>query len=186
LRFAWDWAGAKADFDRLRQLQPEAHGLWAIYYRCLGRTNEAHIEQEKWEDQDRDDLFLAYHGPASRYFEGRYDEAIREARRWPQMYTDCYYWLGRASIEKRDYTTAIEAIQKAKELWRRTDIMAQLGRAYALQGDQARAREVLTQLDGLAKADHYVDPYCVAWVYAALHQTNQALLKTVGLDVWPK
>jgi serine/threonine-protein kinase len=51
---------------------------------------------------------------------------------------------------------------------------AQLGQAYAMTGQTAKAREVLRQLDELSRTRH-VSPYHFAYVYTGLGEQERAL-----------
>jgi len=55
-----------------------------------------------------------------------------------------------------------------------TMLLAQLGQGYAMAGRTGRAREVLEQLQQLAR-QRYVSPYHMAYVYTGLGETETAL-----------
>ena len=55
-----------------------------------------------------------------------------------------------------------------------TTFLGQLGQAYALAGQQDRARDVLRQLDTFAR-DGHVSPYHFAEVHAGLGEQEQAM-----------
>ena len=228
--YDWDWDGALADFERLRLEQPEEHLLWAMHYRFVGRFEEARIEQEMFERQNRTDVTARYHTMAARYVEGRYAEGIQEARKTLQMYPGHHVGfisLAYCAVEKPDYPLAIEATRQGRAVEDKQELEALLGYTYARMGEREKALEVLRQLKERARL-HYVQPYFVARVHAALGQKDealssleqacddkseclvetdwaggglrmdpawrdlqteprfQALLKRVGLDVWPR
>lgn len=52
--------------------------------------------------------------------------------------------------------------------------LGQLGEAYAMAGNAAKAREILDQLEERARAG-YVSPYHFAYVYTGLGDTDRAM-----------
>ncbi|HEY5915211.1 MAG TPA: protein kinase [Verrucomicrobiae bacterium] len=227
LLYDWDWAGATDEFDRLRQLYPDEHLIWAIMYRCLGRTNEARLELAKAEKQDPNNWLLRGNSAAARFSERDYAGALKEANRWPQLTYENYPILARCYVETADYAKALDLIGKGQAVYNNSEWEGLLGRTYALMGEREKALEVLRKLEEGSRTGYpYVQPYCVAWVHAGLGQNDQALewldravqernpypvhahwgglrtdpawdglrddprflalLKTVGLDVWPR
>jgi adenylate cyclase len=174
--YDWDWEGAKADFERLIPLLN--HRDRALYYRCLGRTKEAQIEQELMERENPTDVVSrCYHYLSARFAERRYDDCIAEAARSRELYPKNpwpYFFKARAATEKGDYRLALETLQSLRQFNDMPDLIALEGRAHALMGEREKAREGLRQLQQLA-GQTYVVPYCKAWVHAALGDKDDAL-----------
>jgi tetratricopeptide (TPR) repeat protein len=55
-----------------------------------------------------------------------------------------------------------------------TTWLAQLGEAYGMAGDRARAEEILAQLESLSR-QRYVSPYHLAYVHTGLGNVDQAM-----------
>ena len=70
---------------------------------------------------------------------------------------------------------AIVEFQKARQIAGTiAEPLSSLGRAYALEGDVAKARKVLVELRELSK-DNWVTPYNFAVIYSALGDKDQAM-----------
>jgi hypothetical protein len=88
-----------------------------MHCRFFGRFEEARIEQEMFERQNRTDVTARYHTMAARYVEGRYAEGIQEARKTLQMYPGHHIGfisLAYCAVEKPDYPLAIEATRQGR------------------------------------------------------------------------
>jgi tetratricopeptide (TPR) repeat protein len=87
---------------------------------------------------------------------------------------EAYAWLAHFCIAVGDYTNGIQAINDARKVWDKQEMIALLGVAYARMGEPERAREVLRQLEEM-KRSREVQPYFVARVYMALGEKDRAL-----------
>jgi tetratricopeptide (TPR) repeat protein len=110
------------------------------------------------------------------YLARDYDRSIEQSRKvleFDSTFFLAHYTVGWASIQKRDFTTAIAELQKARSIEDKPWIVGTLGYAYALSGDNKRARTILKELS--QPAEHRrVTPYWSAMVYMALGDRDRA------------
>jgi len=176
----WDWAGAETEFRRALELNPnysEGHRLYSVYLSELGRGQEALKEVQTAQRLDPLSLTAAVTVGWAYYYARQYDRAVELCRYVidldPNFFQghDC---LGSAYLAERNFTDAIGECQRSVSGSGHAPIReASLGRAYALAGKSAEARQILGELQ--AAATHsYVPPYIFAMVYAALGDKDQA------------
>ena len=112
------------------------------------------------------------------YFARKYDQAADQLRTTIDL--DPNLWvahdeLGWVYEQQHDLNKAIAEIQKARAIEAHVaEPLASLGRAYALAGRTAEARQVLDQLTKMSETDH-VTPYNVATIYTALGDKDAAI-----------
>jgi Flp pilus assembly protein TadD len=83
--------------------------------------------------------------------------------------------LGKVDAQLKRYPEAVAELMKAKELSHgNSETIGSIGYVAGLQGDSARAHEILEELETLS-SQHYVPPYNVAMVYAGLGMRDEAL-----------
>lgn len=174
------WAKADALMERLYQSVPEQleHMYRAWWFRMRGRMNEARLEQEKAEHPEPMDLDQRYLMVTSRWATRYYDEAVQIALRTQELgidAADASALLAHCLIAKGDYVRGIAAIEKAQEFWSKQEFVALLGYAYARMSQLDKAQQVLADLLQIEGRGHYLQPYFVARVYAALGQNQKAL-----------
>ncbi len=158
----WDWTGLDEEFKHALKLNPGhsiAYHWYSEYLTAMGRADESIVIIEKAKEIDPLSP-ISYVGLAgSLYFARRYDEAINHIQDGFQ--------IGR-------YEEGIAEMQKAVSLsGRSTEALAGLARAYAVAGSSIEAGKILDELTAQS-ATHYVSPYSIAKVFAALGQKEQA------------
>jgi tetratricopeptide (TPR) repeat protein len=179
--YEWKWADAEREFRRAIELDPNsaiAHKSYAEFLMHGGRTTEAIGEMERARDLDPLSLIVstlvgfAYHNAR------QYDRAIEEYEKVIQLdpqFAPAHYFLGGALTNVGKYDEAIAHLQKAKALTHNASLMsAALARGYALAGRRDQAVQGLRELQ-LRRVHHYVSPYGLAHVYAALGDKNATL-----------
>jgi TolB-like protein/tetratricopeptide (TPR) repeat protein/DNA-binding winged helix-turn-helix (wHTH) protein len=179
--YEWKWADAEREFRRAIELDPNsaiAHKSYAEFLMHGGRSAEAISEMERARDLDPLSLIVnTLVGFA--YNNGRqYNRAIEEYEKVIQLdpqFAPAHYFLGGALTNLGKYDEAIAHLQKAKELTHGASLMsAGLARGYARAGRRDQAQQGLRELQ-LRGMHHYVSPYGLAQVYAALGDKNSAL-----------
>ena len=91
------------------------------------------------------------------------------------MFPLAHYVLGLGSEQLGRFENAVEHLQKSLEVARgSTLIRAELGRAYALWGKEAEAREILQALERTSE-ERYVSSYSLARFYAGLGDRERTL-----------
>jgi serine/threonine-protein kinase len=175
----FDWDGAEHDFKRALELSPSSADTYALYGRmCAGlaRYDEAIALQQRAHELDplaqRVDILTTL------LRAGRYEQAVVEAEEAVEL--DPGYDRPRATLgwayfltgRKKEGLAELEQAvldSRANTLW-----LGQLGEAYALAGDTARAREILRELEERSQSA-YVSPYHFAYVYTGLGEHDLAL-----------
>jgi TolB-like protein/Tfp pilus assembly protein PilF len=179
--YEWKWADAEQEFRRAIELDPNsaiAHKSYAEFLMHWGRSAEAIREMERARDLDPLSLIVntlvgfAYHNAR------QYNRAIEEYEKVIQLdpqFAPAHYFLGGALINIRQFDEAIVHLQKANALTHGASLMsAALARGYALAGRRDQALQGLRELQ-LRGMHHYVSPYGLAHVYAALGDKSAAL-----------
>jgi TolB-like protein/tetratricopeptide (TPR) repeat protein/class 3 adenylate cyclase len=179
--YDWDWAGADKEAKRAVELNPNsamAHFAHAHILSDLGRHDEALAESAR--ARELEPLFLL-----PRALEGMF---LHHARRdleavvslQKTLEIDPNFWithltLGKVDAQLKRYPEALTELMKAKEFSHgNSEAIGSIGYVAGLQGDSARAHQVLEELRTLS-AQHYIPPYNVAMVYAGLGSRDEAL-----------
>jgi tetratricopeptide (TPR) repeat protein len=178
LAYDYDWERGIEAHDHLMSIWPERNLSWMVYYRILGRTNEARIYHERLKQEPDVDSYELEHLALGEAVWRNHEEAIRIARYMLEAGrgspTFAQYDLGRCLLAAGQYPEAIAALRLSEPDWPTPETTGLLGRAYALMGDRTNAFDRLRQLEERERVDE-ADPYFLAWIHAALGSTNQAL-----------
>jgi serine/threonine-protein kinase len=201
--YDWNWAGAEKEFQRAIELNPNyaaAHYHYSYLLSEQGRFDEA--IREATEALSRDPMspllnagltFVLLHAR-------RYDWCIKQCLTAievdPNM-TLSYISLGTAYEQQGMCAEAIAAYEKGIALGGAVALQkAFLGHTYATKGDHVRAREILHELQELAKTT-FVPLFCSALVYEGLGETDLAIESSqkacenrdsilIYMKVWPQ
>jgi tetratricopeptide (TPR) repeat protein len=174
----FDWDGAERDFKRALELSPSSADTYDLYGRLcsgIGRYDDAIALLRRAQELDplahRLDIVTAL------LRAGRYDEAIARGEEAVELDPSddrahatlgwAYFLSGRKSDGLAELERAVTASQR-NTLW-----LGQLGEAYGLAGETAKARATLRELQ--ERAHHaYVSPYHFAYVHAGLGEADRA------------
>jgi serine/threonine-protein kinase len=174
----YDWAGAEAEFRRAIELNPSSADAYDLYGRlcsALGRHDEAIALQQRALELDplahKVDVATAYIR-AGRYGEGL--EAARRAVEFDGNDPRAHSTLGWALLGAGRGEEAFAEFRRAVEVSEGSQWLAQLGQAYAQEGEPERAREILATLAERART-RFVSPYHVAYVHVGLGEHDQAM-----------
>jgi serine/threonine-protein kinase len=181
LKTLWDldWAGAEQGFKRALELSPSSADTYDLYGRMcsgLARYDEAIAMQRRAEELDP----LAHRLDVATTLlrVGRYDEAARGAARaleFDPLHDRAHATLAWAYLKRGQADEGVAELERTVSLAPGdTQWLAQLGQAYGLAGKADKAREVLRQLEDLARRA-YVSPYHIAFVYTGLGEHERAL-----------
>jgi DNA-binding winged helix-turn-helix (wHTH) protein/Tfp pilus assembly protein PilF len=175
----WDWAGAEHSYQRALELNPglaAAHHWYGWLLVLLGRHDESIAElQQALRLDPLSQLAYGFLGSAL-YFARRFDESLAHAQRAVEVEPD--YWMahwGVACAYERlgQWPEAIAACQRALALSDAPMIKATLAMCYAGAGERRAAQQLLAELQRPG-AQHFVAPYYLALICAALGETAQA------------
>ena len=179
--YEWKWADAEREFRRAIELDPNsaiAHKSYAEFLMHGARSAEAIREMERARDLDPLSLIVNTLLGFTYSYAGQYNRAIEEYEKVIQLdpqFAPAHYFLGGALTNVRQYDQAIAHLQKARDLTHGASLMsAGLARGYALAGRREQAQQSLRELQ-LRGMHHYVSPYGLAQVYAALGDKSAAL-----------
>jgi len=167
------WQDAEREFKRAIELNPNyatAHLWYGHLHEALGQQS-ANLAERKLAHELDPLNFTASGSVGSAYFYlGEYDQAIAEGRRALELNPE-FSWthadLGKAYIAKRMYPEAIAEFTRAGSL-------DNLGYAYAVSGNKAKAREILRKLNEESKSQ-YVSPVSQARVLTGMGKNEEAI-----------
>ena len=177
--FDYDWPAAEKEFTRAIESNPnyaEAHHQYGWLLGFMGRNAEARKEMERAQQLDPLSLVIAADSNVPYYLAREYDRSIEQSRKVLQFdpsFFLAHYTVGWASIQKRDFTTAVTELQKSRSIEDKPWIIGTLGYAYAASGDTVRARAVLKELSQLAE-HRQVSTFWLAMIHMALGDGDQA------------
>jgi tetratricopeptide (TPR) repeat protein len=177
--YKWDWTGAEAAFKRAIDLNPgyaTARHWYAEYLTVLGRADQSIAEIKRAQELDPLSLPISIDVGVYTYFARRYDEALAQFQKALEMDANsaqAHRYIGLTQERKGNYTEAIAELNKALNLSGGTSSLAALGHAYAISGQQEKARQVLGQLQAQAQQS-YVSPYYFAIIHTGLGEKEQA------------
>jgi serine/threonine-protein kinase len=175
----FDWAGAERGFTRAIELSPsnaDAYDLFGRLRAAHGRFEEALVLHRR--AQELDPLAHRVDLVTTLVRAGRYEEAITRGK--DALTVDRDYDRARATLGwayfmsgRRDEGIAelerAAAVAPENTLW-----LGQLGEAYGLAGEVAKARAILQALEERTRCA-YVSPYHFAYVHVGLGELDQAM-----------
>jgi TolB-like protein/tetratricopeptide (TPR) repeat protein len=178
--YDWDWAGAETEFKRAIELNPsaaDAHIWYSVFLAQMERGSEAIAELKRSEALDP--LSLAVHVNAGwvYYLLRQNEQAVEQWRKVldlePQFaVSHSAIWVG--YLRSPDFARVMAAFRKETSVDDPMELAA-LGGLYAVSGDTARARAVLSKLRAMSKR-RYVCPYEMATTHAVLGDKDEAIV----------
>ena len=177
----WDLPGAENDFKRAIALNPNyptAHLWYASLLATMGRMDENQAEMRRALELDPLSLLVNVL-KALYYLQIReFDQAIEQARKAVELDPN-FVWsrwsLGVCFRAKGMFKEAVLELEKAREfLGSSSSGLGDLGMAYALSGEKAKAAEVLSILEEHLKRGYLVNAE-IATVYLGLGNREKAL-----------
>jgi len=177
----WDWATAEREYKRALELNPgdaRAHHWYAGYLMYVGRFEEGIAEAKRARDLDPLSLPVNNALAGRLLVAGRVDEALEQLRETLEMnshFAPAHQTLGWAYLNMGKREEAIHEFQQALQLSGTddTDLVLDLGFAYAAAGKRDEARRILDKL----KKQHergLVPSGSIAILYGALGELDQA------------
>ena len=177
--YEWDWQGAKREFSRAIELNPNcaiAHQRLAQYFNLVNDFAEAMheyavaLELEPLSPSISSSVALEF------FLMGDYEQAIQQTEKSLEIdpnHPPTHYLLGWVHKRRSDFSKALDSFERVTTLDDSSLYLAALGHAYGLNGDQTKALNVLDQLETRSK-HQYVSSYCRALVYAGLGEKDLA------------
>ncbi len=175
-----DYPAAEREFKRGTEFNPGSpfvHEWYAYYLTGMGRNKEALVELHRAQELDplSDTVGVVY--GLNFVFSDQFDRAIEQSRKMIQgdpNFWFGHFFLGWALARDGKYDDAIASLNEAIRLGASPYAQGYLGYSYALSGQTAKAREVVTQMEQTSKKT-YVPVYQIAIVYVGLGDKNKAL-----------
>ena len=177
----WDWASAEREYRRSLELNPgdaRTHNWYAGYLMYVGRFEEGISEARRARDLDPLSLPVNNALAGRLLAAARYDEALQQVQKTLELdphFAPAHQTLGWTYLHYGKRKEAIQEFQKALQLSgsQDTDLMLDLGFAYAAAGHLDDALKILAKLKGMH--DHGLAPAgSVGILYGALGDSNQA------------
>ena len=177
----WDWATAEREYKRSVQLSPgdaRDHNWYAGYLMYMGRFEEGISEAKRARDLDPLSLPVNNALAGRLLAAGRYDEALEQVQKTLQLdphFAPAHQTLGWTYLHNGKREEAIQEFQRALQLSGTddTDLMLDLGFAYATAGDQEEARKILARLKTLNERG-LVPSGSIGILYGALGELDEA------------
>ena len=175
-----DWAGAEVDYKHALGLNPSyaiAHNGYADLLVRTGRTDAAVAEAKQARKLDpfsaQTTAFLGF----ILYQARRYDQAVNNCQtaiEFDPKHAGAHWWLALAYEQQHRLSEAIAELQKAAAVSGNGAVfVAALGHAYAIAGEQEKARRIIDELK-LRSEKEYVTPFDIALVYVGLNDRDEA------------
>jgi TolB-like protein/DNA-binding winged helix-turn-helix (wHTH) protein/tetratricopeptide (TPR) repeat protein len=175
----WDFAAAEKEYRRAVELNPN----YALAHQWLGndlaiRGRSAEALEESRKAMALDPLLALYRASYAHRiaYARRFDDAAAECNKALELdanHPTAHLYLGQIEEYRELFPSAIIHFRKAYESSGSPLHLANLGHAYARNGNRDEALNILAQLRTLSKT-RYVSPYAFALVYIGLAETEKA------------
>ncbi len=178
----YDWEAAEREFSIAIDLDPKSVEVWINYawhnLKSAKRMESAVNAIQKALELDPLALILQHFLGLYHHYHRRWDAAIGH---WqgaldldPSFFTSHLYMI-QSYIQKGMIDEGIQVGEIAAELYRHmSPVLGILGWAYAKSGRKEQARNVLSELQDLARKT-YVQPTAFAWIYLAFEEIDHCL-----------
>lgn len=173
---------SEEELQRAIQLNPNyprAHQIYAEVLTSLGEFDAAAREIRQALELDPLSALLHVSDAHASYYARRYEEVIPKCRQSLEIgpvFPLAHYTLGLVSEQLGQFGNAVEHLRKSLEQAPSSALFqAALGRAYALWGKEAEARNILHALES-TREESYVPALSFAEIYVGLGDRERALL----------
>ncbi|MDQ2974275.1 MAG: tetratricopeptide repeat protein [Acidobacteriota bacterium] len=177
--YEWDWNGAEAEFQKGISLNPNyplLHHWRSLNLIAMGRMDEARAAMRR--ALELDPLLIIYVNLGRiDYYEGRYDQAIKQYQRALELdenFMRTHLRLGLAYVGQGRFQEALAEYHRASQIAGDTpQVSANIAYVMAVSGKRSEALAGLTELQERAKRQ-YVPPYDIALIYVGLGEKDKA------------
>lgn len=179
LFFGWDWPTAERELRRAIALKPDyadAHQRYGMYLTARGRFDEARAAMAAAQALDPLSLITGTIAGYPDYYSGRYGDAERQFARVLQLdphFSMAHFRRGLALAQLQRFDEAEAELLISKRLSDDRDVVAALGRVYAMQGKRDLAEAAMAELHDRSLAT-FVPAYSMAVIEAALGRLDAA------------
>jgi TolB-like protein/Tfp pilus assembly protein PilF len=179
--FDWDWEGAEAAYREAIALSPGnamARFNYAELLLTRGRFDEAIVEAARAIELDPVSPIVSRSMADVLYTSGRFEQARVHTERMLALeptFFSTYWILGLSLIGLGQIDEAIAVFERGRPFaYGNTQLESYLGWAFALKGEQDRARKIARQLEA-RRATGYVSGGCIGLVYQGLGDIDEAM-----------
>jgi tetratricopeptide (TPR) repeat protein len=154
-----------------------AHDLQGFFLDTLGQFDEAEAEHRRAIELEPLSPFFVTDLSWTYYLTRRYDLAAKQALKALDLdpnYVIGHSVLGSCSLMNGQYSAALKAFRKCRELDDTPFYVAMIASVHALAGDKAEAIKLLDELKQLQEKGRYVMSDCFFFVYLSLGEKDQA------------
>jgi TolB-like protein/DNA-binding winged helix-turn-helix (wHTH) protein/Flp pilus assembly protein TadD len=177
----WDFAAAEKEYRRAVDLNPS----YALAHQWLGndlaiRGRSAEALEESRKAMALDPLLALYRASYAHRiaYARRFDDAAAECNKALELdanHPTAHLYLGQIEEYRGLFASAIIHFRKAYESSGSPLHLANLGHAYARNGNGDEARNIISRLQTLSKT-RYVSPYAIALVYIGMADKDRAFV----------
>ncbi len=179
----WDWATAEREYKRAALLNAgdaRTHNWYAGYLMYVGRFKEGISEAKRARELDPLSLPVNNALAGRLLAAGRYEEALEQVKKTLQLdphFAPAHQTMGWAHLHQGQRGDAIQDFQKALQLSgpEDTDLLLDLGFAYATAGNREEAGKILGKLKSLGERG-IVPSGSIGILYGALGDLNEAFV----------
>jgi eukaryotic-like serine/threonine-protein kinase len=179
--YEWDFPASEKDFKRAIELNPNyptAHFWYSNLLAMMGRMEESQAEMKRALELDPLSLVINVVQALTYLQFKETDKAIEQARKAVELDPNFVFsrWtLGVCFRANGMFKEAVAELEKAREFFGSSPTgLGDLGMAYALSGEKAKAAEVLSLLEDHLKRGDLVNAE-IATVYLGLGNREKAL-----------
>jgi serine/threonine-protein kinase len=178
LSHSWNWAQAEAEFKRALELDPQdanAHHWYGDYLSIRGRHDEALSEARRALELDPLNLMISTWVGLRYYLARNYSAAIEQNRDSVELdsnFAAAHLLLGEDYVQAGLHSEAVTELKRAATLSGDSPLYtAQVAVALAVAGRNREALRIAHELETDSRK-HYVSPYGLAQIYAALNKDD--------------
>jgi len=177
--YDFDWGGGERQYKKAFELNPgyaTGHQYYAEYLVGVGRLGEALVEAKRAQELDPLSSIIKTVTAYIYYLSRRYDRAAQQCQEILSLdphFGFAHAVLGLTHLRMSEYSEAITELQRAvADQGDDPKMIAGLGYAYAVSGDNIKARELM---DGIASryGRTYFPSYQMAILYSGLGNNDR-------------
>ncbi len=180
LLYDWDWQGAAHELNWDTPLNPhgvEAFSCYLHYRDAVQRTSETEKTMASLLARDPLSAWMNHEMGCASFYARHYEKAIEQFWRTVKINPDfqiAYVNAGRTFVQQRKYREAISTLEAGRKIDPNWPLMlSELAYAHAAAGNHEVARQILTELELLARR-RYVDAVPLALVYLRMGDRGTA------------
>jgi tetratricopeptide (TPR) repeat protein len=179
--YEWDFAGAEEEFKRAIKINSNlsvVHQQYSVVLRHSGRFDEAIAELRIAQEIDPVSLGITTCIGTTYHFARQYERAIDEFKKIIELDMDSpviNFVLGLSYEQQGQYQQAQAEYRKSNVYFNddNPEVLASLGRVFALSGEVGKARALLKKMTSRSW-ERYIAPYHIALLYVSLGEKDRA------------